>query len=218
MRAQNDDNKVTIMTKDEKCAVFVKKDQVCIQAITSAMSLSAESLFGIETNYGEDLAVFTHKSDKMCITTSSNKNLSVVHIKGDKEVLHGIFDRELAAMVFFQPMCNEDISYLSLNRIINSMRYKAPDKKMLVCDEKFNKHLEGYKGASYSFYILIAKTVVEHESAKRDWFNELNTKVKFLLSKFKQELQDNNENKLTPPEAFELFMEVELRLKIILKT
>ena len=137
-----------------------------------------ESLFTVEMFYGEDLVVFkwgNNESD--CIVgdaTAGNKLLKIDNLRRGEQILTGIYERELKTTMMLHPRNSKEKFYLSLNRILNSMRLENPDDRLLDCDQSFNSSLLKFKKdiddvltASYSFYLLVTKSFLSIQDPGR---------------------------------------------------
>ena len=187
-----------ICTVDEEFIVFVDKNKQLKIRPTSSF-LSNDCNFGIEMVYGEDLAVLTYGGENECVVYSADKHLSIGHLRRGKEILPGSYDRELKSMILFHPWDVNVTFYLSMNMIVNSMRYAKEKNQMLSCDETFHqlliygswhKHIiDDILTAEYSFCLLITKAFVT--CSPDDLNGPIFEIIKHNFDKFREELKNS---------------------------
>ena len=145
-----------------------------------------------------------------CIMAQEDGDIKFLRL-GDaqrgKEILIGTFERELKATMMLHPVNSTQTFYLSLNRILNSMRHKNPEHRLLDCDFSFNDALlksnssiDDVLTASYSFYLLVTSAFLQMDVAK-SLTNLLDDTqwqtIKTKLADFRQELENNQPNTLS---------------------
>jgi hypothetical protein len=217
-------DQIIIMTSNEQNIVFADRKGVRVKRRTSDISI--DSLFGIETQYGEDLAVISFQNDMSIISDDNTKSLGIGRLPLTKEsILPGTYERSLKHMMFFHPGEEDQIFYLSLNRIVNSMRYKDSKDKILDWDETFNNILEKGKKenhqiddiltASYSFYLLVTKLFLVREKIPENLDalirGENLEKIENNLILFRQHLHNNPGQSLIPLKTWNFYIKEMLR-------
>ncbi len=210
-------DQVQICTEDLEFIVFVDENKQLKIRPTSSFSLN-DCNFGIEMVYGEDLAVLTHKGENECVVYSADKHLSIGHLRRGNEILPGSYDRELKSMILFHPWDENVTFYLSMNMIVNSMRYEKEKNQMLSCDETFHqllidgswhKHIiDDILTAEYSFCLLITKAFVT--CSPDDLNGPIFEIIKHKFDKFREELKNCQRKSVISVDTWDFYIENKL--------